>query len=78
MTFPDNNQLTKLEEMTYLYEPWGLFEPHIWRDKIGDSLWHCYLTASCGRKVAEGSGETMGDAIDACYRQMRPLRPLPN
>lgn len=24
-------------------DPYGLFEPYIWKDKLGDSMWHCEI-----------------------------------
>ena len=59
-----------LKEMASVKEPFGLFEPHLWRDKIGDSLWHCYIT-SVDCKLAEGTGETMEESIKNCYNQFR-------
>lgn len=47
-------------------EPWGLFEPYIWRDKLGDSQWHCEMRSNCAQ-FWHGTGDTPLEAVEACY-----------
>ena len=54
------------EEMASTNEPFGLFEPKLWKDKIGDSLWHCGLYAVSGC-IIEATGNTMDEAVRNCY-----------
>jgi len=41
------------EKMAGTDEPFGLFEPYLIRDKLGDSTWVCGLKSSCGWVVRE-------------------------
>lgn len=60
--------LQKFEELGEGY--FALFEPHLWRDKIGDSKWHCYM-ASPDAKLFESSDATMNGAINKCYKKVK-------
>ncbi len=43
-----------------------LFEPKLWKDKIGDGLWHCGLFSVNGC-IIEATGKTMDEAVRNCY-----------
>ena len=59
-----------IEEMAGIDEPWELFEPYIWKDKIGDSLWHCEIR-SVDATLAQGMGVDLDQAIERCYREFK-------
>ena len=61
-----------LEEMASVSEPWGLFEPHLWRDKIGDGKWHCYIQSVCAQ-FAESTGDSPEEAVEKCYKTFKSL-----
>lgn len=42
-----------MEKMAGIDEPWGLFEPYVFRDKLGDSCWVAGVKSSCGWVVRE-------------------------
>lgn len=58
--------LELIEEFAKVDEPYGLFEPHLWKDKIGDSLWHVYMQSVCA-KFCESTGETPEEAMANLY-----------
>ena len=55
-----------IEEMGSIKEPWELFELTIFRDKIGDSLWHCKI-CSCDAILIHKTGESLKEAVSECY-----------
>ena len=59
-----------LKMMASIDEPFGLFEPHLWKDKIGDSKWHCDIR-SCDSILTRGLGDTMEEAIIDCYNKFK-------
>lgn len=59
----------KFKQMASTDEPFGLFEPKLWKDKIGNSLWYCAMN-SVGGFIVEATGKTMEEAIDGCYEKM--------
>ena len=61
-----------LEDMASVNEPFGLFEPRLWKDKIGDSLWHCGLFSVNGC-IIEATGNTMEEAVRNCYEAICEL-----
>ena len=61
--------LEKFKKMASTEDPFNLFEPKLWNDKIGDGLWHCAL-CSVGGVIVETTGETMEVAIDRCYEKV--------
>lgn len=60
------SQIDKFKEMASIEEPWELFEPKLWKDKIGDGLWHCAMK-SPSAILSECTGKTMDEAIENCY-----------
>lgn len=56
-----------LDEMGGVGEPWGLFEPYLWKDKLGDSKWHCEVQSNCA-SFWHGCGNTVEEAVRNCYR----------
>ena len=52
-------------EMARVDKGFDLFEPHLWKDKIGDSMWHCELR-SCDAVVSEGVDRYKARAIKKC------------
>jgi len=50
-------------------EPFGLFEPYIWRDKIGDGKWHCEIR-SVDVIMASSSGMVLENVVRDVYEQM--------
>ena len=58
-----------IEEMGSIKEPFGLFELTIFRDKIGDSLWHVKIT-SCDAIIRNDSARTLEDAVLKTYNSM--------
>lgn len=61
--------LEKFQKMASTDQPFGLFEPKLWKDKIGDSLWHCAMN-SVGGNIVETTGSTMEEAIDLCFEKI--------
>lgn len=59
-----------IKEMGSINEPFGLFEPYIWKDKIGDSLWHCKIM-SCDAILIHETGETLKEAVEKCYKKIK-------
>ena len=57
-----------LREMGEVHEPWGLYEPYLWRDKVSDDLWHCELQTVNG-SIWQGKGNTVEEAVIQCYRR---------
>lgn len=61
-----------LELMGSIDEPWELFEPYLYKDKLGDSCWKCEVR-SVDALIWYGEGATAEQAVEACYDQaMRP------
>ncbi len=60
------------KKMAETYKPFELFESHLWKDKIGDSKWHCDIR-SCDAILTKGLGETMEEAIIDCYNKFNPV-----
>jgi hypothetical protein len=58
--------IEKIEEMGGLKEPFGLFELTIFRDKIGDSLWHVKIT-SPDAIIRNESARTLDEAVEKVY-----------
>lgn len=55
-----------LDEMGWINEPWGLFEPHLWKDKLGDSVWICEIRTT-HNTLWSGHGATPLEAVENCY-----------
>lgn len=64
---PTEHAISIFKEMAGIKEPFGLFEPYLWADKIGDGLWHCEIR-SVDAILAKGKAESMEDAIYKCYK----------
>ena len=64
------NEIEMLRQMGSIIEPWDLFEPHLWKDKIGDSLWHCSLKGVNGT-ICEGKAPILQEAIADCYDRVK-------
>jgi len=62
--------IEKFKQMASTDDPFNLFEPKLWKDKIGDSLWHCAMCGVSSGFLAESTGKTMEDAIEGCYEEM--------
>jgi hypothetical protein len=56
-----------LQEMAGIGEPFELFEPKLWYDKLGDSCWKCEVHSNC-MIMWSGQGDTMQEAVEACYK----------
>jgi hypothetical protein len=61
-----------LNEMASTKEPWGLFEPYLWKDKVGDSRWHCEIR-SVNCCVCSAEDETIIGALEKVYFKMKNL-----
>lgn len=55
-----------LKVMGGIDDPFELFEPFLWKDKIGDSMWHCEIR-SVDAIIWYGNGDTALEAVEACY-----------
>lgn len=62
-----------LHKMGGIEEPWAYRDPHLWRDKLEDGLWHCMIE-SVGGPIMETTAETPTDAVKQCYEKMIQLQ----
>ena len=62
--------LEMIYEMGGIGEPFDMFEPYIWRDKIGDGEWHCEIR-SVDMIMASSSGVVFEEVIRNVYEQMK-------
>lgn len=61
--------LEMIYEVGGIGEPFDLFEPYIWRDKIGDGKWHCEIR-SVDMIMASSSGMVLENVVRDVYEQM--------
>lgn len=58
-----------VDKMQSVKEPFGLFEPYIFYDKLGDSCWVCGIKSPCGFIVRE-SADTAPLAICLAFLKL--------
>lgn len=63
------NILKIFKEMSTLNEPWGLYTPTLYKNKIGDVLWHCKLISTCG-PLFHKTRKILKEAIWNCYHDV--------
>ena len=63
-----------LQKMASIDSPYDLFEPYLWKDKVGDGLWHCEMR-SVDAVLARGKGVTINEAIVKCHSNFCGLTP---
>jgi hypothetical protein len=59
-----------IEEMATVNDPWNLLEPYLYKDKIGDSLWHCEIRTCDGILILD-DGLTPYEAVKKVYDIMK-------
>lgn len=64
----DNDRILEiLTDMGSVNDPWELFEPYLYKDKLGDSQWHCEIRTIHNRPIYKGEGKTIPEAVFNCY-----------
>ncbi len=64
-TGKDEHAMIVFRKMCSIGAPWDLFEPSIFRDKIGDSQWHVKINSIC-RPMINSGGSDFGVAVCMC------------
>lgn len=62
-----SNIETLLNAMGSIGKPFELFEPYLYKDKLGSGLWRCEIISIHGRAMWEGEGDTPEEAVQTCY-----------
>lgn len=58
-----------IENMGSINEPYELFEPYIYKDKLGDSMWHCEIRTTHS-VLWHGEGGGVHEAVYNCEQEV--------
>lgn len=71
-----SNLESLLNSMASVNDPFELFEPYLWYDKLGDSCWKCEIRTTHSI-LWYGEGNTPLEAAERCYAQATAAPALP-
>ena len=56
--------------MGSVQEPFGLFEPYIWKDKLNDSMWHCEIR-SVDATLVSVADKQLSECLHLAYKSLK-------